>query len=226
MIKAGFVLLGSLSASIGIADDHMTLFSTECEEALALSALPARLRDDVTTYVLKPQGYRVSKRGDGPFTCLVTHNHPDSIIPVCFDRAGTDAIVPTELRRGEMILGGDTVQDFMVERTKKAETGELAEPKPGVSYMVSDYNYIYAPPAAQLFKIDAHMMYYAPNMTDDDIGGSQIDGTQNKGMPFMNDPGIHGMMIAYVEQASDSSDVQRQCSGQLPPEPPAPPASN
>lgn len=222
MNRIGLIFLATLLATVSFGAEPMKLLSTKCEEALALSALPERLRGAATVYVLEAEGYRVSKHGDGAFTCLVTRNHPHSIIPLCFDKPGTKAIMPSELRRGEMTLAGATAEDYMAERASKVQAGELLAPEPGLSYMVSDYNYIFIPPADRVLKIAAHMMYYAPNLTDEDIGGSRSDGAQNTGMPFINDPGIHGMIIAYVEQASNSADVVRHCAGQLPDEPPPP----
>ena len=223
MKRVLIILVGLLLADIGSADSKLPLLSNQCEEALALSAIPARLRGDATVYVLEADGYRISKRGTGPFTCLVTRNHPDSIIPECFDAEGTKAIVPTELRRGEMIQAGATAAEFMEERSRKEQTGEVRAPeKHGLSYMVSDYNYIFIEPLGGVFKIDAHMMYYAPYLTDEDIGGSPEAGSANKGMPFMNDPGVHGYMIAYVDTPSDSSAVIEHCEGQLMKEPPSP----
>ena len=218
MKAIALVFMGTL-AVVDADAKSMTLFTPACEEALALSALPQRLRDDATAYVLEKDGYRKSKSGGGAFSCLVTRNHPDSIIPLCFDREGTEKILPSSKRRGEMILSGSPNSAFLEERQKKFEAGDLLIPGPGVSYMVSDYNYIYAAPLGRLIKVAAHMMYYAPFKSDSDIGGSRAAGAENQGMPFINDEGIHGMMISYVEEASDSSDVITQCEGQLP-EPP------
>jgi len=220
------VWMGTLIAIAGIggattaaAAETVPLLPTACEEALALSALPARLRAEATTYVLEANGFRKTREGTGPFTCLVTRNHPDSLIPLCFDRAGTETIVPSEIRRGEMIQAGKTNDDFNAERTRGAKDGTVKAPAPGVSYMTSDYNYIYNADAGQIVKVPAHMMYYAPYLTDKDIGGSEEDGMRNPGLPFINDQGVHGMMISMLNEASDSSEVEQHCTGQLPPPP-------
>ena len=86
--------------------------------------------------------------------------------------------------------------------------------------MVSDYNYIYFERPKRVLKVPAHLMYYAPNLTDKDIGGSAEASLKNKGIPFINDPGIHGMVISFVERASNSRQVVRHCTGQLTAEPP------
>ena len=166
MMKLGMSALmaiaGISGAMTAAAAETVPLLPTSCEEALALSALPARLRAEATTYVLEADGFRKTREGTGPFTCLVTRNHPDSIIPLCFDQAGTKAIVPSEIRRGEMIQAGKTNDAFNAERTQGAKDGTVKVPAPGVSYMTSDYNYIYNAEAGQIVKVPAHMMYYAP----------------------------------------------------------------
>ena len=79
------ILVGMFTACASAAKEHIELLSTACEEALALSALPERLRTDATVYVLEATGYRKSRAGQGAFSCLVTRNHPQSYIPLCFD---------------------------------------------------------------------------------------------------------------------------------------------
>ena len=215
-----FVAFGLTVMQLGWTASAVKLLSTQCEEALALSAIPQRLRSNATVYTLQADGYHISKHGDGAFTCAVVRNHPDSIIPECFDVEGTKTILPSHLRRGEMIQAGLPDITYLEERNQKEKQGEIQPPaKPGVSYMISDYNYIYIAPLDGLRKIPAHMMYYAPYLTDADIGGSMEAAGTNVGLPVINDPGIHGFMIAYVAKASDSSDVIKHCKGQLGEEP-------
>ena len=213
-------LLSGASLTV-VSAEPLKLLTTECEEALALSALPERLRENVTVYVLGKTGFEKSRAGTGPFACIANRNHPDSIIPMCFDKPGTAAVLPSEFRRGEMIQAGLTNADYIADRTRRVGTGDVKAPTPGVSYMVSDYNYIYIGPMDRVIKIPAHMMYYGPNMADDDIGGSLQDSFVNIGMPAMNDPGVHGMIVSLVAQASDSSDVVQYCANQLPAKPPS-----
>lgn len=207
-------LLPLITGTSASAAEPLKLLPSGCEEALALSAVPERLRADATVYGLEKDGYRKSRTGDGAFTCLVTRNHPESIVPVCFDRAGKD-FVTSLIRRGEMAQQGLPDSDYLAERAVKGKASDQF----GLSYMVSNYNYIYIPPMKRIAKVPPHVMYYAPHVTDADIGGSQQDGMTNTGMPYMNDSGIHGMIISNVAQASDSSAVIQHCTGQLMDEP-------
>ncbi|MEO0425249.1 MAG: hypothetical protein AAF184_23130, partial [Pseudomonadota bacterium] len=61
--------------------ERLTPLPRACEEALALSALPLRLREQASVYALTDQGFELTRRSDGPFTCIVERNHARSIIP-------------------------------------------------------------------------------------------------------------------------------------------------
>ena len=195
------------------------LLPERCEEALALSAMPVELRDRASVYVLKESGYEKTRSVDDAFNCLVTRNHPRSIVPLCFDEAGSKAILPSSIRRGEMSQQGFTNQQFMADREARVTSGEVGPAAPGISYMVSDFNYIYFSRNDRIGKVPPHTMYYAPYVTDEDIGGSVARGSQRKGLPFINDPGVHGMMVALVDRASDSTEVLEHCKGHIPEQP-------
>ena len=132
-------LLIVINMSVGAAES-IKLFTKQCEEALALSALPERLRENATVYVLGKHGFEKSRTGNGPFACLANRNHPDSIIPMCYDEPGIKAVLPSELRRGEMILAGKTNADYVADRSRRVETGEVRAPsaaRPGQVQPVS-----------------------------------------------------------------------------------------
>ena len=62
---------------------------------------------------------------------------------MCFDEPGMKAILPSSLRRGEMALAGKSNAEFNADRKQRTHKGEVGPAAPGVSYMVSDYNYIF-----------------------------------------------------------------------------------
>jgi hypothetical protein len=208
-----------ISASVTAAPVH----SLDCEEALALSALPARLRDGASVYALTENGYVRTRDGSGPFTCIVERNHPLAVIPQCVDAAGADTIIPALIFRSERALEGATPEQVLTEFRQKAERGEFHAPsRPGISYMTSAYNYIYLSEPERIVDVHPHLMFYAPNLTNEDIGGSFKAGSEeNRGLPFVLEPGIHGYMISFVDHASESEDVQRACAGEVADRPPA-----
>ena len=87
--------------------------------------------------------------------------------------------------------------------------------------MMSDFNYIYAPRTGKVLKIPPHVMFYAPWVSNEDVGGSLEGVTTNIGTPFVVNPGPHGYMITYTQYPSNSADVVAACEGQLG-EPPPP----
>jgi hypothetical protein len=211
----------------GLAVAAPTLAATpyltpECEEALALSALPERLRGDATTYTLTNHGFERSRAGHGPFTCIVERNHPLALIPQCVDAAGAETIIPALIFKSERALAGRSPEEVAAEFEQKARDGEFQAPaRPGISYMTSPYNYIYLGTQRGIAQVDPHLMFYAPGLTNADVGGSFAAGTEeNRGLPFVLEPGIHGYMISFVDHASDGQAVRRACDGQVGETPP------
>ncbi len=200
------------------AEYDPSAITPQCEEALALSALPLRLRDQASAYVLKDGEFELVRTGDGPFTCIVARNHPQSLIPQCADGAGRDTIIPGIIMKSSWALDGATPEEYSGRFDKAAASGTLKPPsRSGVSYMMSNFNFVWDWSRDDHFRIPPHVMYYAPNLKNDDIGGSQMEGMgTNRGVPFVIEEGIHGYMISMVEKTTDSADVLQACAGQLP----------
>lgn len=197
------------------ANDRVKL-TTACEVAVARSAAPSRLRDDATVYALVDEDYRRVVDGDGPLTCIVERNHKDSIVPQCMDRAGAKSILPAIIARSRMALSGASFAEIGSKHTARLESGDYeAAERPGISYMMSDYTYTFVESANQVLKIPPHVMFYAPHLTNEDIGGSFQGMIENIGTPFVFDQGLHGYMIVYTQYEADPNEVAEQCRGQL-----------
>ncbi|MDH4126831.1 MAG: hypothetical protein OEW64_06420 [Gammaproteobacteria bacterium] len=196
--------------------------SIECEIAVARSAAPLRLRADASVYALQDGEYKRVIEGAGPLTCIVERNDPDSIVPQCLDRAGVDTILPALIHRSLMSLSGATFQEIQADFKQRADNGEFKPaPRAGVSYMMSNYNYTYIAPRERVMKIAPHVMFYAPHVSNHDIGGSFESMVGNVGTPFLFDEGVHGYMIVYTEHEADSTEVAEACRGQLNEAPPS-----
>lgn len=213
MKKLSIAVAASLTmvAQSASAIEYLT---AECEQALAVSALPSQMRAGASIYVLTANGFTKTVEGTSPFTCVVQRNHAKSLIPQCLDRQGTELMLPTIIQKTNMVLSGARAEEIQADFKARTDSGEYKAPSQlGVNYMMSHYNYIYLSAAERVVRIPPHLMHYAPNATNADIGAAPD--AQRKGMPHINDQGIHGYYISFVEDPSDFSDVQRTCAGQV-----------
>jgi mannose-6-phosphate isomerase-like protein (cupin superfamily) len=174
------------------------LMPRDREIGLALSAAPPHLRADATVYVLEGSGYVLAKTGTNHFTCLVHRDHPRNQKPTCWDQEGSETIVPAVLREGELLMQGKSVAEVKAEINRGFASGKFIAPRrPGVAYMLSNGNRNYNPRSDSVQLFPPHVMFYAPNLTDADIG-SKGDGAG--GLPFTAYNGPHGYMITVVPQ--------------------------
>ena len=94
MRKSTAFIAGLLLAAPCVADTvEFASLTEECEESLALSALPLELRDRASVWVWRNGDFVRSRASDGGFDCIVQRNHPDSIIPECITSTGRDSIL-------------------------------------------------------------------------------------------------------------------------------------
>ena len=218
LVLAGIVVSGAAPAW---AVDRMKL-SRDCEIAVARSALPLRLRPDASVYALVDDRYELVVEGEGPFTCIVERNHRDAVIPQCMDRSGVDSVLPAIIDRSEMAVGGVDFEAIDLSNELRLASGHYhAASRPGVSYMMSDFTYAFVASAGQVLKIPPHVMFYAPNLTNADIGGSLQSMIENVGTPFVFREGLHGYMITYAEHNADPNEVAETCAGELGERPPS-----
>ena len=195
--------------------------TADCEVAVALSALPSRLRDSASVYVNNGGTYELAVDRDGPFTCIVERIHVASLAPQCMDKAGVEQILPALVMKSELALSGSSAADVESAFAKAVAGGRIeAPPRPGVAYMMSDYNYIYVPSAERVLKVPPHVMFYAPGVTNEDIGGSLKSASGNLGTPFVFSEGVHGYFITYAEHPASADQVTNACQGQLGEAPP------
>jgi hypothetical protein len=172
---------------------QVPLLPRDLEIELALSAAPAHLRDGATVLVLGPTGFTKAQEGTNKFTCIVTRAGGD-LFPVCYDEEGTRTVLPVDLDDVKLRMQGLSGSEVDRQIAEGYKNGLYRAPaRPGISYMLSPIRY----------KIDEqgrivrstpnpHMMFYAPYLSDADIGGVRGSGA------FINQVGPHGMMIVPV----------------------------
>ena len=214
-LKHAAIASAALIHSIAFAQDGPKATGTidplprDLEIQLALSALPPNLRDDATVYVLDPaKGFEIARKGRGRFHTLVARTGDDTfrgswpftayrddiLYPVSFNEEGARTHMRVFLDAARMQATGvapDRLKKTIQERFK---SGFYEAPKKaGVSYMLAPIQRTYVNPEVNgdVETISyPHVMYFAPGISNEDIGG-ELDGAG----PFVIMPGHHGLMI-------------------------------
>jgi hypothetical protein len=188
------------------------------EVRYALSALPPHLRDGATTYVLDPShGYILNHKGTNGLSCIVVRtdwqfpNRPfrdDVIWPVCYDAEGSKTLLQDYIYAAELRAKGldaKQVHDKVTERFGKP--GYPNPKRAGLAYMlepimrtVGDVK-VPEPVTMNL----PHYMFYAPNVTDADIGGKPFSQ-----YPFMlkMSPGRDDFIIMLAGEKEKSGIIE------------------
>ena len=200
----------------------------DLEIQLALSALPAHLRDRATVYVLNPvKGFEVARTGTNGFSALVARTgddamrgswlltaYPDDILyPISWDQAGATAQRRVFLDIAEMQAAGMPPQDVkrIIQQRYKTKVYKAPE-RPGVSYMLSPILRTYTNPDVDGSVATSnipHVMHYAPNVSNEDVGGafpapealryySEHGRWQASPSPFVIMQGPHGYHIQFL----------------------------
>ena len=163
----------------------------DLEIQLALSSLPAHLRDRATVYVLNPtKGFEVARTGTNGFSALVARTgddamrgpwpltaYPDDILyPISWDQAGAKAQLRVFLDIAEMQARGTPPQDLkrIIQQRYKTNVYKAPE-RAGVSYMLSPILRTYTNPEVDGSVATSnipHVMHYAPNVSSEDVGAA------------------------------------------------------
>lgn len=149
--------------------------ATEAEEmTLALSALPETLREGAGVYVLGPKGYKRVRESTTGINCLVERSRPDTQEPICWDREGTETIMPVAYAEAEWRAAGMKADEVERRVADGFAKGRFRAPRRGgVAYMVSSENYVFN--GERVIKYHPHVMFYAPYLTNADIGANGKD---------------------------------------------------
>jgi hypothetical protein len=184
------------------------------ETQFALSALPPALRDPATVYLLDPEkGYQLSRQGTSGLTCLVERTvwewadfRNDIYIPLCYDAVGTKAhlkvIMDTATLRAQGM--GPVALKAEIENRYRNKTYKGPE-KAGLSYMVAPVMRAVGPPDMKVHTMAMpHLMFYAPSITNEDIGAAPDLSLHSSLLyPFIDRQGIaeQSYMIQLIGEA-------------------------
>ena len=154
----------------------------EVQIALATAAGP-NVSEAATIYVLGPKGYRVARKGTNGFACLVERERLDTIEPECYDPEGVATVLRARVFVEEQRAAGVAEEKIHAAVDAGYQSGRFQAPRrPGIVYMMSDYNYVFDPDARQVIHFPGHLMFYAPYLTAKDVGSGP-------GAPYLVRPG-------------------------------------
>lgn len=210
MMKAYFMIIG-LSLALPVLSGPMVAepfypLSEDCEREIALSAAPIHLQEKAGVLILGDNGFYSIRPSTNNFTCIVNRDDPHVLKPTCFDREGTETIIPKIEFFGEQLLAGVPLIDIKKEIARRFESGEYISPRrPGVAYMLSRYNRPYNSQTGQLLFFPPHVMFYAPNLTNKDIGFDMASFRTEQSLPGIGYQGPHGYMIMISDDGTKRS---------------------
>lgn len=205
----------------------------DLEIQLALSALPPHLRDKATVYVLNPEkGFEVARQGTNGFHTFVarigddtfrgtwplTQYRDDILYPISFDDAGSKAQMRVFFDAAEMEAKGTLPEEVKKIIQERYKTHYYKAPeRAGVSYMLAPIlrTYLNSDQSEDVATANIpHIMHYAPNVSNEDIGGAiptseQMHSFVTRGhwpdssyqYPFVLMQGPHGYVIQFLGAA-------------------------
>ena len=200
-------LLSSSGATQGLAQELPKVYDAsvprERQIALAESAAPAEVSSKATVYILGPKGDEKVREGTNGFSCFVGRHFvkptETSVEPACFDAEGSRTILLVYLRQEELRSSGKSEAEIKADVANGYKEGRLKYPsKPGFLYMMSSENRLPSSNGATA-SFPPHLMFYAPNMTTEDIGFESQPQLDYLGMTH---PGAGDNLIVVVPTAS------------------------
>lgn len=173
-------LVGVSSPAGQAADTTIEQMPAKLETQFALSALPPALRDRASVYLLDPKkGYQLSRQGTSGVTCLVERtaweqadSRNDIYVPLCYDTAGSKSYLKVIMDTAALRIQGMSPAAVKAEIASRYQNQTYRAPAhAGLSYMIAPVMRTWMMPDFNVHTMSMpHLMFYAPNITNDDIG--------------------------------------------------------
>jgi hypothetical protein len=177
-IALGFAAFAATSSQA--ADTTLEPMPAKLETQFALSALPPTLRAKATVYLLDPkQGYSIARQGTNGIACVVERTvwemadfRDDLYIPLCYDAAGIHGHFQAIIDSAALRAQGMSPATLKAEIEKRYRNKSYKTPeRAGLSYMVAPVMRALGPPDMKVHTMAMpHLMFYAPGVTNADIG--------------------------------------------------------
>jgi hypothetical protein len=208
-------LLGTAAATpLTAAETTLERMPAALETQYALSAVPPALREKATVYLLDPKkGYYVSRQGTSGVACAVQRTQWESAdfrndvyYGICYDAAGVKTYLQVVLDAAALRAQGLSPTALKAEIEKRFRDKTYQPPaKAGLSYMVAPIMRTFGPPDMQVQTMAMpHLMFYAPYLTNSDIGAvPDLSDHTSLLYPFVDKQGIaeHTYMIQLMGAA-------------------------
>lgn len=173
VVALTFSTLLASAAAAPAAGWKPQLMDRSLEIAEALAAGPPVIREEAGVYVLTRDGYELARESRNGFHCIVGRSQPGSYEPQCFDAEGSATLLEELLLRGELQMRGLAPEAIRAAVADAWQSGRLAAPaRPGINYMLSEKNRVPVGPD-RVIPYGPHLMFYAPNLDDSDVGGDR-----------------------------------------------------
>jgi hypothetical protein len=224
-LVAAVGMLGAVAAAGSPAEPKLTAMPVDLETRYALSALPPSLRGEASVHVLDPRtGYRLLRKGTSGISCLVERtawelaDHRDDIyIPLCYDAAGSKTYLQVKIDAAKLRAAGVRAADLKKKIEQRyAARAYRAPAKPGLSYMLSPIMRTIGPPDLRVRTMTMpHVMFYAPKLTNRDIGASpRLDDYSSLSIPFVDRQGnAEQSYIIQMYGTAETAQIVRQEDG-------------
>lgn len=192
--------------------DQYLMADRNVEIALARSAAPEAISRDARILVLGRHGYETAVEGTNGFVCVVERGwmspadapefwNPKLRGPICFNPPAVRSVLPTTIKRTEMVLAGKTKTEIVEGNKAAFEKGELPPLESGaMSYMMSKDAYLTDSGHHNL----AHLMFYAPPL-DGKAWGADLPKSPVMLIPQFKDAQPIDVFIVPVSRWSDGS---------------------
>jgi hypothetical protein len=205
------------------SDTTLDQMPPQLETRFALSALPEGLRNKATVYLLDPKtGYELSHQGTSGVACLVQRTQwelsdfrNDIYYAVCYDAAGTGTYLKYVMDAAALRAQGLTPAALKTEIEKRYRDKTYKVPaKAGLSYMIGPLMRTIGPPDLKVRTMAMpHLMFYAPFITNADIGAApDLADPSSLQFPFIDKQGNgeQSYMIQMIGEAEKAKILERE----------------
>ena len=180
-------------------------FSSEIEAKLARLGGPSHIRSGATVYVYRRgTGFTLHAQGSNGFTCMLNRDAflygAKAFKPTCWDEVGENSYVPVMLSVGRWLAEGLTTPEVRARIEAGFQGGQFQAPRrSGIAYMVAgdlDLDIESGSIIRTLFP--GHHMYYAPYVTNDQLGVDLAARAADQSLPRVFTGGAGGIHLAYI----------------------------